>query len=256
MRLRILIVIAVVIGGLVRGTFLYGFESRGQDCARCHTLGQDDAKNLLKSVIPDMKVHQIGMSPVKGLWEVFFESGGRRGLIYIDFGKKFIFSGSLISIADRRNFTQERFGELNRADLSQIPLDDALVMGEKAAKYKVIVFDDPDCPFCSKLHQEMKKIVEERKDIAFYIKMFPLKIHPQAYDKAKAILCEKSLALLADAHENKPIPKATCETSLVDEHIKQAQKLGLGGTPALIMPDGRIVQGYREASVLIPMITR
>lgn len=102
----------------------------------------------------------------------------------------------------------------------------------------------------------MKKIVEERKDIAFYIKMFPLKIHPQAYEKAKAILCEKSLALLSDAHEKKPLPKASCETTLVDQHIKQAEKLGLGGTPALILPDGRIVQGYREASTLIPMITR
>jgi thiol:disulfide interchange protein DsbC len=256
MRPKTLIFTVVLVCGFIGGVRTYGFESRGQDCAKCHTLGQDDAKNLLKHVIPDMKVHQIGMSPVKGLWEVFFESGGRKGLIYIDFGKKFIFSGSLISIADRRNFTQERFNELNRADLSQIPLDDALVMGEKAAKYKVIVFDDPECPYCAKLHQEMKKIVAERKDIAFYIKMFPLKIHPQAYDKAKAILCEKSIALLSDAHDKKPLPKPSCETTLVDEHIKQAQKLGLNGTPALIMPDGRIVQGYREASVLIPLITQ
>ncbi len=68
----------------------------------------------------------------------------------------------------------------------------------------------------------MKKIVEERKDIAFYIKMFPLKSHPAAYDKAKAIVCEKSLALLEDAHAKKPIPKPACETSVVDESIKLA----------------------------------
>lgn len=144
MHPRTLIPFVVLLVGLVAGASAYGFESRGQDCTRCHSLRQDDARDLLKHVIPDMKVHQIGMSPVKGLWEIFFESGGRKGLIYIDFSKKFIFSGSLISIADRRNFTQERFGELNRADLSQIPLDDALVMGDKTAKYKVIVFDDPD----------------------------------------------------------------------------------------------------------------
>lgn len=144
MRIKSLIFFVVCVGWLAGAGLSYGFESRGQDCARCHNLSQDDTRSLLKNVIPEMKIHHIGMSPVKGLWEVFFESGGRKGLIYIDFSKKFIFSGSLISIADRRNFTQERFGELNRADLSQIPLDDALVMGEKTAKYKVIVFDDPD----------------------------------------------------------------------------------------------------------------
>ena len=47
----------------------------------------------------------------------------------------------------------------------------------------------------------MKKVVRERKDIAFYIKMFPLKIHPGAYDKAKTIVCEKSLKLLEDAYQ-------------------------------------------------------
>ena len=51
----------------------------------------------------------------------------------------------------------------------------------------------------------MKKIVEERKDIAFFIKMNPLKNHPGAYEKAKAIVCEKSLALLDDAHSRQAI---------------------------------------------------
>jgi thiol:disulfide interchange protein DsbC len=100
----------------------------------------------------------------------------------------------------------------------------------------------------------MKKILAERKDIAFYIKMFPLKSHPQAYDKAKAILCEKSLKLLDDAHEKKPLPKPSCETNLVDEHIKQAEKLGINSVPASILPDGRVVNGYRDAQTLMNMI--
>jgi thiol:disulfide interchange protein DsbC len=124
--------------------YSYGFETKGQDCSKCHTLGNDEARELLKDVIPSMKIFEIGVSSTKGIWEVFFESAGRKGLIYVDFAKKYFFSGSLISIKDRRNITQERFSELNKVDLSQVPLDDALVMGDKTAKYKVIVFDDPD----------------------------------------------------------------------------------------------------------------
>ncbi len=100
----------------------------------------------------------------------------------------------------------------------------------------------------------MKKVIEKRKDIAFYIKMFPLKIHPGAYEKAKAIVCEKSLTLLEDAFEKKSLPKPKCETSVIDENVKLADKLGIGGAPALIMPDGRLIPGYREADALIELI--
>ena len=100
----------------------------------------------------------------------------------------------------------------------------------------------------------MKKIIEERKDIVFFIKMFPLKSHPAAYEKAKAIVCEKSLALLEDAHSNKPLPKPTCETTAVDESIKLGEKLGLSGVPVLIFPDGRVMPGYRDAKSLLSLI--
>ena len=100
----------------------------------------------------------------------------------------------------------------------------------------------------------MKKIVEERKDIAFFIKMNPLKNHPGAYEKAKAIVCEKSLALLEDAHSGKPLPKPNCETTAVDESMKLAEKLGLSSVPTLILPDGRIMPGYKDAKTLINLI--
>jgi len=100
----------------------------------------------------------------------------------------------------------------------------------------------------------MKKVIEERKDIAFYIKMFPLKIHPAAYEKAKAIVCEKSLTLLDEAFEKKPLPKPKCETSVIDENIKLAEKLGISGAPSLILPDGRVIVGSRSAKDLIALI--
>jgi thiol:disulfide interchange protein DsbC len=100
----------------------------------------------------------------------------------------------------------------------------------------------------------MKKTIDERKDIAFYIKMFPLPSHPEAYQKSKSILCEKSLALLEDAFEKKPIPQPKCETSAVDESIKLAQKLGINSVPTLILPDGRMIPGYKDAKALINLI--
>jgi thiol:disulfide interchange protein DsbC len=121
----------------------YGFEARGQDCSKCHTLGRDEAKDLLKNIIPGVIIFDIRLSPAKGFWEVSVESGGRKGLVYVDFLKKYFFSGALISIAEKKNLTQERLIELKRVDVSQIPLDDALVMGDPKARIRVIAFSNP-----------------------------------------------------------------------------------------------------------------
>lgn len=102
----------------------------------------------------------------------------------------------------------------------------------------------------------MKKVLEKRKDIVFYIKLYPLPMHKDAYDKAKAIICEKSLALLENAFEGKQLPKPKCETTAVDENIKLAGKLNITGTPAIILPDGGIVPGYKDADSLIQMIDK
>jgi thiol:disulfide interchange protein DsbC len=102
----------------------------------------------------------------------------------------------------------------------------------------------------------MKKVVSERKDIAFYIKMFPLKMHPGAYEKARTIICEKSLKLLEDAFEKKQIPPPKCKTTVLDENIKLAGKLGISGAPTLIMPDGRVIPGFHDAQALKNLVDK
>jgi thiol:disulfide interchange protein DsbC len=122
----------------------YGFETKGQDCAKCHTLSNDEAGDLLKSLLQDVKIFDIRVSPLKVFWEVFLESRGKKGLVYIDFSKKYVILGSMISVKERKNLTQERLIELNKIDVSQIPLEDALVIGDPKARIRIIAFDDPD----------------------------------------------------------------------------------------------------------------
>jgi thiol:disulfide interchange protein DsbC len=146
--------------------------------------------------------------------------------------------------------------ELNKVDVSKIPLEDAIVVGKPDAKHKVIVFDDPECPYCKQLQAEMGKVVAKRGDVAFFIKMFPLTIHPGAYEKAKAIVCEKSLQLLEDSLSGKPLPPAKCETRQVDENMALAKRLGISGTPTLIFPDGVVSPGFRSADGIVELLDR
>jgi thiol:disulfide interchange protein DsbC len=129
--------------GLLSPAFAYDPAGKEQNCARCHALGTDEARDLLKDIIPSLKILEIRTAPVRGFWEVAIESGRQKGLVYVNYAKKHFFSGTLLSISDRRNLTQDRMSELNRVDVSQIPLEDSLVVGDKTAKYRVVVFDDP-----------------------------------------------------------------------------------------------------------------
>jgi len=122
----------------------YGFPQKDRNCFKCHTLKKDEAQALLKTFDPDVKVLNVKTGPVKYLWEIDIATKGRKIPVYIDLPKKNIFSGSLISIQGKKNLTQDRLSELNKVDVSKIPLKDALVLGDKNAKNRVIVFDDPE----------------------------------------------------------------------------------------------------------------
>ncbi|MBE0427079.1 MAG: DsbC family protein [Nitrospirae bacterium] len=217
-------------------------------------MSNDEASKILKGAVPDIKVLEIKNSPIKGVWEITAETKGKNSLYYIDFSKKLVIAGSIFNIETKVNLTQERYLEINKVDVSQIPLDDAIIVGDKKAEHRIIIFTDTNCPYCAKLHEETKKIIEKRKDIAFYVKMFPL--NQSSIEKAKAIVCEKSLKLLDDAFAKKQLPEPKCKTSAIDENLKLGRKIGINGTPTLILPNGSLIPGYKDADSLISLIDK
>ncbi len=122
----------------------YAFAEKGQNCFKCHTLKKEEASKLLRNLDPAIKVLGVNISPVRYLWEISIDLKGSKELVYIDLSKKHLFSGTILDIQSRKNLTQNRLSELNRVDPSRIPLKDALVLGSKNARHKVIVFDDPE----------------------------------------------------------------------------------------------------------------
>ena len=224
----------------------------------CDALGSDGIKDILTKInAPGVKVLSVAESPIKGFCEIAIDNMGRLGVFYLTLDKKFLIFGSLVEVANMSNRTQESikvFQDKKRIDIAKIPLDNALILGNSDASRKAIVFTDPDCPFCAQLHQTMKQIVAKRKDIAFYIKFFPLNFHKDAYWKAKSIVCNKSFKMLDDNFEKKEIPKTECATDEIDSSVKLAVSLGISGTPALILPDGRHREGAMPEAELIDLI--
>lgn len=229
------------------------------DCRDCHALSKKEAATLLQGKVSE--VVDVKRSQVPGLWDVEAVNKGRKVLLYIDFSKQYLISGNIVRLASGENLTRQNFINMNRVDTSMIPLDDAIIIGNPAASRMIIVFGDPECTYCSKLHSEMEQVTAKHADIAFFIKMFPLAMHPDAYDKAKTIICAKTggsndraSILLGDSLAGKSLPAPNCETDQVDKNIALAKELYISSTPTLIIPDGRVLPDYTKADKIIEAI--
>jgi thiol:disulfide interchange protein DsbC len=225
---------------------LHAFKEGGQSCTKCHSLTEKEMNPILEKLrMPEAKVLGIRSAPVKGMWEVAVDNKGRRFLIYVDFAKKYISPGAFIDYAAGKDVTRERISEINRdrkIDTRNLPLDSALVIGKANAPVKVIVFTDPACGYCARLHKEAKALAARRPDIAFFLKVFAL-ISPDP-QIPRSIICGRSLSMLEDAYERKPVPKQDCATRELDENMQFVQANGIDAAPAIIFPDGSLHSGY------------
>lgn len=112
--------------------------------AKMENCTKEEALGILVKFIPDIKIIEVRRAPIESLCEVAFEVKGNKSIIYLNPSKKKIFNGSIVDAETKANLTKQRLMEINRVDVSKIPLDDALLLGNHDAKYKVIVFDDPE----------------------------------------------------------------------------------------------------------------
>ena len=103
-------------------------------------------------------------------------------------------------------------------------------------------------------HRELKKAVEKNPDVAFYLKLFPLKSHPDAYRISKSVICSGSMELLEASFEGKDIPDPSCETDAVDRTLSLVSELGIRSTPTLVLPDGRILSGFKPADKILELV--
>jgi thiol:disulfide interchange protein DsbC len=219
-------------------------------CTDCHSLSREEAVKMLGANVDN--VLSVGMSPVKGLWEVAVEKGGKRWPVYVDFSKGYIVAGQIVQVSTGKNLTGSRMLSMNRIDVSQIPTDGSIVLGKKDAKHRIVVFDDPNCTHCAKLHETAKGIVAKNPDVAFYARPFPRNENDkETYAKALSIVCAGTVQALEDGFAGKTLPKGKCDGKALEETIRAAKQFNIRNTPTMVFPDGRVVPGAIEADAIL-----
>jgi len=196
-------------------------------------------KKTIEATYPKVRVQSITKTPYAGLYEVFLDGQ----IIYTDEKLNFlIVEGRLIDPRNKRDITAERLDELTKVNFSALPLDKAIKVVKGNGSRKLVVFSDPDCPYCKKLEQ---KDLTSITDVTVYTFLYPLEeLHPDAANKSRAIWCSQDKAKAwQDWMLNGQLPKSKeCDAPL-DEVASLGRKLGITSTPTLIFENGKRVLG-------------
>lgn len=208
----------------------------------------DKVKKAFQERFPERKVVSVKTTPIPSLFEVVVKvsQGGRDGysVVYSDARADYIVVGDLIDAKKRESLTEARAEELNKVTVSfaTLPLDKAIKEVRGDGSRKLVVFSDPDCPFCKRLETTLKDV----NNVTVYTFLYPLsELHPDAPRKSQAIWCSADRAKTWSSfmRDGTALPaKTDCETPLAE--IQQlGNKLGIRGTPALIFANGDLVSG-------------
>lgn len=239
---------------------LLATTGHGGQCASCHTLTEKEATELIKGV--GGTVTSVKPSPAAGLFEMMVERDGQKGLLFMDFAKKHLVQGMVFDRTTLEPAPAHRAEvpppkQQAPLDVRTIPTAGAVNMGNPKGTKRLYVFTDPDCPYCRKGHEELKKLARITPDLAIFVVLYPLPMHPDSFDKCRAIVEAGSVAILdkAFAGGSVPKPKGAGSKKLIEENLAFANANGISATPTLVMPNGRIEVGMRDADTLKKMIS-
>lgn len=199
-----------------------------------------------------LSVESVAPAPLPGLYEVVLSSGE---VLYSDAQGEYILAGELYKVQESGqlvSLTEERLKAVRVQILSTIADDQRVIFPAKGErKARLQVFTDVDCVYCRKLHGEVAELNAMGVQVDYLA--FPRGgARSAAAGKMSAIWCaegEERRSLMTRAKNGEALPAADCDNPVL-EQFAIGQQLGVTGTPALVLEDGRLLPGYLPAEQL------
>lgn len=201
----------------------------------------------MQKLVPGTAPDRIVASPVPGLYEVSFGPE----VLYVTKDGRFAVQGDLIDVANKTNLSEERRAQGRVQLIKGLNQKDMIIFAAppKQEKHVVTIFTDVDCSYCRKMHGEMADY--NKAGITVRYLAFPRSgVDTLSYSKMVSVWCAKDRrAAMTRAKLGEAVEQKTCDNP-IQKHLAAAERVGVAGTPTMVMEDGTVVPGYMPAARL------
>lgn len=216
-------------------------------------LAPEAVVQALKRIIKvDFDKVSITESAITGLYEVLVGSE----VVYVSDDGQHLIVGDIRDMKTGQNLTDNKRAQLRIKEIAAFDEKEMIVFApKKATKYTIDVFTDVDCPYCAKFHNEVPKL--NKKGVKVRYLAFPRAgATSKTYKTMVSVWCaEDRQQAITDAKAGREVNPTTCNNP-IDKQYELGKRIGVSGTPAMLLSNGELVPGYVPAERLITFLKR
>ena len=203
-------------------------------------------RDRMSSMFDEIEPQDIDVSAIDGWYKI------QRGAIvaYVSADGRYLLQGEVIDLDRQVNITELARNDARRGFMASLDDNAAIAFSPADVRHRVTVFTDIDCGYCRRLHAQIDDYLAKGIEVRYllYPRNGPAS---RAWGTSEDIWCaiDRQGALTA-AKLDREFDTESCDASMVREHYALGQKVGLSGTPAILLDDGTLIGGYLPPEAL------
>lgn len=204
----------------------------------------------VKNLAPTAEVSSMEQTPIKGLSEIVIETGRGGEVYYISDDGKYLLNGNMIDTTSREDLTENKKSGIRIDVINKLDAKQRIDFLPDEMKHHVTVFTDIDCGYCRKLHNQIDGYNALGIGISYLF--FPRSgVNTPSFDKAITVWCSKDQqSAMTNAKSGVNIEEKKCENPILEQY-EAGKAVGVTGTPAMVLDNGKILPGYLPPDKLL-----
>lgn len=188
----------------------------------------------------------VNAGPIDGWYTI------QRGSIiaYISADGRYLMQGDLIDLDAGVNLTDLSRDEARRELFADVADSQFITFTPDDVKHSIVVFTDIGCAYCRRLHAQIDEYLANGIEVRYllYPRNGPAS---REWKTSEEVWCasDRQSALTA-AKLDRDFKTSECDASAVQDHYVLGRDVGLSGTPAIVLEDGRLIGGYMPPDAL------
>ena len=176
-------------------------------------------------------------------------------ILYTDISGEFLFAGDMFRSGPEGliNLSSQTRQARTVEKIAAIPAEEMIIFEPDESRAAITVFTDVDCQYCRALHRDMEKLLDLGIEIR-YIAYPRGGAQAGSFQKMISVWCSDDRhKTLTQAKNGQNLPERECDNPVL-EHYALGNEIGISGTPALILADGRVIPGYMDSERLAALL--